>query len=94
MNTPIELLPFSPDDAAHVQQATALWNAACGAGLAIRPEAIAFSGQPATGAVTAGRLAVAMGGAPVGFVLASALPADPATAPPDRRLDRRAGGAT
>lgn len=59
-----------------------MWNQACGADLAISPAGMAFNSRPAIGAVQAGRLAWA-GDAAIGFVLASALPADPLTAPPD-----------
>lgn len=78
----MRLLPFAPQQPAHIEAATAVWNQACGADLAISPASIAFNSRPATGAVQAGRLAWASDAA-VGFVLASALPADPLTAPPE-----------
>lgn len=78
----MHFLPFDPRHPAHIEAATAVWNQACGADLAISPAGLAFNSRPAMGAVQAGQLAWA-GDAAVGLVLASALPADPLTAPPE-----------
>ncbi len=67
-----------PFDLTDISSATAIWNAACGPDLAITERAMAYNARPATGAVQAGRIALHEG-RPAGFVLASALPADPAT---------------
>ena len=73
------LRPFEASDANHV---AAIWTAASGLDLAISPRFARFNTWPTTGAVQAGRLAM-QAGQPVGFVLASALPADPDTSPPE-----------
>ncbi len=72
------LRPVDVSDAAHI---AAIWNAACGADLAITPHFVEYNLRPTTGAVQAGRLAV-QDDQPVGFVLASALPASPEVSPP------------
>ena len=66
----------------HIAAIADLWNAACGPDLAITERFVRFNLQPATGAIQAGQLAV-QNGQPAGFVLASALPDDPATSPPE-----------
>ena len=55
-----------------------IWNAACGAKLAINAQFVEFNTQPSTGGIQAGRIAT-QNGAPVGFILASALPNDART---------------
>jgi len=66
----------------HDVTVTNLWNAACGPDLAITEHFVRFNLQPATGSIQAGQLAV-QDGQPAGFVLASALPDDPAISPPE-----------
>lgn len=78
----MRLQPFDLASADHAQLAAALWYNACGPDLAISPAFVTYSTQPATGGVQAGYLAFE-GGTAAGFVLASALPADPATSPPE-----------
>lgn len=58
-----------------------IWNDACGNDLSITPRLVAYNMRPPTGAVQAGKLAI-VNDQPVGFVLASALPNDPQTSPP------------
>jgi predicted N-acetyltransferase YhbS len=69
-------------ESTHDVTITNLWNAACGPDLATTERFVQFNLQPATGSVQAGRLAM-QGGQLVGFVLASALPYDRATSPPE-----------
>jgi GNAT superfamily N-acetyltransferase len=71
--------PHNPD---HISPIVTIWNAACGPDLAITPRFVEFNTRLSTGAVQAGRIA-GKNGAPVGFVLASALPNDPDTSPPN-----------
>ena len=73
------LRPLEASDADHI---AAIWTAACGPDLAISPRFARFNTRPTTGAIQAGRLAL-QAGQPVGFVLASVLPADPDTSPPE-----------
>ena len=58
-----------------------IWNSACGADLAITPRFVDYNTRPPTGAAQAGQIAIE-NGKPIGFVLASALPNDPQTSPP------------
>jgi predicted N-acetyltransferase YhbS len=74
--------PYDPRQAPHVEAVAAVWNQACGDDLAIAPAFVAFNSQPATGGAQAGWLAIE-GDAAAGFALASALPGDPATSPPE-----------
>jgi predicted N-acetyltransferase YhbS len=74
--------PYDPRQASHVEAVAAVWNQACGDDLAIAPAFVAFNSQPATGGTQAGWLVIE-GDAAAGFVLASALPGDPATSPPE-----------
>jgi GNAT superfamily N-acetyltransferase len=76
------LQPFDPHQPPHIEAAAAVWNRACGDDLAITPAFVAFNTRPATGGVQAGWLAWE-GGVAAGFALASALPGDPATSPPE-----------
>jgi predicted N-acetyltransferase YhbS len=76
------LQPFDPHQPPHIEAAAAIWNRACGDDLAITPAFVAFNTRPATGGVQAGWLAWD-GDAAAGFALASALPGDPATSPPE-----------
>ena len=79
----MELQPFDGSSPAHVAAATAIWNAACGAELAIGERAVRYNTLPSTGARQEGRLAVE-DRRPVGFVLASAPSgSDPAALPPE-----------
>ncbi len=73
---------FDPHQPTHIEAVAAVWNRACGDDLAITPAFAAFNTRPATGSVQAGWLAWD-GDAAAGFVLASALPSDPATSPPE-----------
>lgn len=72
------LIPFDP--LKHIPALVSIWNAACGANLAITPRFVEYNTRPATSAIQAGRIAM-RADTPVGFVLASALPNDPQTSP-------------
>jgi len=72
------LRPFEPSDVTH---AASIWNAACGPDLAITPRLAEFNARAATGAVQAGCLAI-RDGQPIGFVSASAMPADSTVSSP------------
>ena len=61
--------------------AAAIWNAACGADLAISTRAVEYNTSPTTGGLQSGRVAFE-DGKPVGFVLASMLLGDPVAASP------------
>lgn len=58
-----------------------IWNAACGPNFAITSRLIDYNTRPPTGAVQAGQIAM-IDNQSVGFVLATALPNDPQTSPP------------
>jgi len=60
----------------------ALWNAACGANLALDARMVAYNLRPPTGAIQAGQIALE-NNQPVGFVLVTALPNDPQTSAPE-----------
>jgi GNAT superfamily N-acetyltransferase len=75
------LVPFERDNSQHLDALIAIWNAACGADLAINARLVEYNTQSATGAIQAGQLAMSAG-EPAGFVLASAFPNDPPTSPP------------
>lgn len=86
----MKLERFEAGNEAHHAAAAAIWNAACGHGLAISPAAVRFNTSPVTGATQAGRIAsvegddVQGGRNMAGFVLASAfLEGDPAVSPRD-----------
>ncbi len=78
----MKLRPFEPNDPAHIAAIVAIWNAACGADFAITPRFVDFNTRATTGGVQAGQIAV-RDDQPVGFVLASALPNDLQTSPPE-----------
>jgi len=78
----VTLQPFHSTNPAHIAALVSIWNAACGADLAINARLAEFNARPATGAVQAGCVAMSAGEA-MGFVLASALPNDPQTSPPE-----------
>jgi GNAT superfamily N-acetyltransferase len=78
----MKLQTFDFADSTHLAAATAIWNAACGPGLAITERAMRYNTRPVAGGVLAGALA-AQDGAAVGFVLASALPSEPNVSPPE-----------
>lgn len=59
-----------------------IWNDACGNDLSITRRFVEYNTRPPTGAIQAGKLAI-VNQQPVGFVLASALPNDPQTSPPN-----------
>ena len=73
---------LEPLDVAATATVAAIWTAACGRDLAISPDFVEYNTRPTSGAAQAGKLAM-HDGQPVGFVLASALPDDPATSPPE-----------
>ncbi len=77
----MHLQPLVPANPVHRAALVAIWNAACGADLAITERLAAYNTHPATGALQAGQIAFE-NDQPVGFVLATALPADPQTSPP------------
>jgi len=66
----------------HCDALVAIWNAACGANLALTSRLVAYNTRPPTGALQAGKVALE-NNQPVGFVLATALPHDPQTSPRD-----------
>lgn len=78
----MRLQPFDPRQPRHIEAAAAAWNQACGPELAISSHFVRFNSQPATGSRQAGRLALVNDQA-AGFILASALPDDAATSPPE-----------
>ncbi len=78
----IQLTPLDSTNAQHLAAATAIWNAACGADLAIGQRAMAHNTEPAPWGAQAGQFAL-LDGAPVGFVLASAFIGDPGVTPPE-----------
>lgn len=69
-------------DASESEALVGIWNAAFGADLRITLRFMRFNTQLPLGAVQAGRVAT-QNGLPVAFVLASALPNDPLTSPPE-----------
>jgi GNAT superfamily N-acetyltransferase len=79
----IQLIPFDPASAGHVDSAVAIWNRACSPDLAISARFMRFNTGLPSGARQAGRLA-AVAGEPVGFVLASRLTDDPTVAASDQ----------
>ena len=72
----MELVPFDSSSLTHRQAAVHIWNAACGADLAISERFLAYNTRPSTGGQQAGRVAM-RDGQPVGFVLASVLHGEP-----------------
>ncbi len=74
----MSLQSFEAENPSHVNAIVNIWNAACGADLAITPRFVEFNTRASTGAVQAGKIAL-QNNQPVGFVLASALPNDPQT---------------
>lgn len=70
---------FSTIDCSQVAE---IWNAACGAALALTPRLVEYNTRPATGVVQSGQLAI-QNNQPVGFVLASTLPGNPVVSPPN-----------
>lgn len=78
----MHLQPFDRRQPHQIEAVTALWNQAFGADLAITEALTRHNSQPATGSVQAGRLAL-VDDTPAGFILASALPDDAATSPPE-----------
>lgn len=79
----MKLQTFALDDPLHHAAAATLWRAACGPDLAISQRAVAYNTRPVSGGAQAGQLAT-YEGEPVGFVLASAFPGDPAVTPPEQ----------
>lgn len=76
----ISFQPLESANPAHLSTIVSIWNAACGPDLAITLHFVVYNLQSITGVVQAGQIAVREG-TPAGFVLASALPGDPATSP-------------
>lgn len=72
------LRSFKPTDTPHL---AVIWNAACGPDLAITQRFVDYNARAPTGAIQAGQIAY-INDTPIGFVLASALPNDPQTSPP------------
>lgn len=66
----------------HLNALVAIWNTACGADLAIDARLAEYNTRSATGEIKAGQIAMSAH-EPAGFVLASALPNDPQTSPPE-----------
>jgi GNAT superfamily N-acetyltransferase len=77
----MKLASFDFDNPGQIAAATELWNASCGPEFAISEAAMHYNTRPNAGGVIAGRLAFA-DGAPVGFVIASALPGAPGVTSP------------
>jgi len=77
---PFHLLPFAPDDPAHIAAVAQCWEAACGPDLPISERFVRFNAQPWRGESCAGQLAL-LDGRLVGVALASALPAEPLVNP-------------
>ncbi len=78
----ISFQPLESANPVHLSAGVSIWNAACGADLAITSHFVVYNLQPMIGVVQAGQIAVRES-RPVGFVLASALPGDRATSPPE-----------
>lgn len=74
------LLPFAPENPAHIAAVVQCWEAACGPDLPISARFVRFNVQPWRGESCAGQLAM-LDGQLVGVVLASALPAEPLVNP-------------
>ncbi len=83
MRIGFEPVEFELRNPAHHARAAELWTRACGEHFALSARALAFNTQPPLGARQAGRFA-RIGGELVGFVLASVLPGQALTAPPER----------
>jgi GNAT superfamily N-acetyltransferase len=66
--------PLNPD---HLQSSAKIWNAACGADLAITPEFLSYNTRPTTGIIQNGFI-MEYEAQPAGFILTSALVSDPA----------------
>ena len=70
------LRPFIPTD---ISSLVSIWNAACGANLAITPRFVEYNLRPATGVIQSGQMAL-QDDQPSGFAFASTLPNNPAVA--------------
>ncbi|MBI3536014.1 MAG: GNAT family N-acetyltransferase [Chloroflexi bacterium] len=77
----MEFFSFDSANSPHLSALVSIWNATCGDDLAINARLIAYNTRVATGARQAGQIAFENNRA-VGFILASALPNDPQTSPP------------
>jgi len=73
MSPTYNLLTLDAANGPDVTAATAIWNAACGADLAVSERMMHYNLHPATGGCLAARLAV-QEGQPVGMVIATTLP--------------------
>jgi predicted N-acetyltransferase YhbS len=78
----MQLISFDPTNLQHRDALVGIWNAASGADLAINARLVEYNTRTPTGAKQAGQIAMSAG-QPIGFVLASALPSDPQTSPPE-----------
>jgi len=76
----MRLEPLDPRK--HISTIVSIWNAACGASLAIAQRLVEYNTRPSAGNIQEGRVAIE-NGEPVGFALASALPDDQQTSPPE-----------
>lgn len=81
IETKIRCIALNPQNPAHLSAAVRIWNDACGSDLAITPRFVEYNTRPPTGAIQAGQMAT-IDNQPVGFILATALPHDPQTSPP------------
>jgi GNAT superfamily N-acetyltransferase len=83
----IEMRGFALQDVKQRKIATQIWNAACGADLAIGERFMAYNTRPNPHITQSGQLAV-LDGQPVGFVLASAVTSGwLAASPPEGHID-------
>lgn len=72
----MDLIPFEPGRAQHLNAIVSVWNSACGDDLAISPRTAAYNTRPAANWVQEGRFVVE-DGALLGFVLASVVQQEP-----------------
>ena len=79
----ISFIEFAQSNAQHVEAIVGLWTTACGPTLAISPRLVSYNWQPMPDLAQAGVLAW-QAGEPIGFVLASTLKNQPATASPEQ----------
>lgn len=77
----VRYIDLNPHDPAHLSAIVRIWNDACGPDLAITQRLIDYNTRPPTDAIQAGQIAT-IDDAPASFILATALPNDPQTSPP------------
>lgn len=80
LNT-IQWIPLDPSNPGHIRAVVEIWNFACGEGLSISEQSVAFNLRPARGVTQQGWLAVEDNWAQ-GFVLASFIDGHPEVATP------------